>query len=96
MMNAAMVVSVVATANILVRVTAAVTDRFGWPSRDDGPTGSYHCYTLVEASQLIGVAGLTLWIVTLVEGALGQGYPLWQLGEFIHCLSLIKTAFGVG
>lgn len=44
------------------------------------------CYTAVDAARLVGVAGLTLWVVTLVEAALAQGYPLWQLGElwWIH------------
>jgi len=41
------------------------------------------CYTAVDAARLVGVAGLTLWVVTLVEAALAQGYPLWQLGELL-------------
>ena len=90
-MSAAVVMSVVAAASVLM-ATAAVTDRSVWPSRldeEDGPSsGSRYCYTAGEASQLIGVAGLTLWIVSLLQGALGQGYPLWQLGE--------KSAFVMG
>ena len=91
-MSAAVVMSVVAAASILM-ATAAVTDRSVWPAswldEEDGPSsGSRYCYTAGEASQLIGVAGLTLWIVSLLQGALGQGYPLWQLGE--------KSAFVMG
>ena len=79
-------------------VTAAVTT-LSVGQLLDGPAITV-CYNAVEIARLMGVAGLTLWIVTLVEAALAQSYPLWQLGEsnpcggscYLHCNLLALTS----